>query len=278
MDFGQFCIMFRSIFLEGLARPMAGVRLILKKMTKKFKSLGGELRLRAGVKRLVVEDGRVASIELDDGTHVAARQVLSSAGWVETMRLCTDDRPIERPTGQMSVVESISILDCQPAELDHHHAIVFFNTSDAFRWECPDHLVDCGSGVICSPNNFQYETPLDEGCIRVTCTANYDRWNALPEEEYQREKLHWYDEVVGTAVGFVPDYRSNVVATDMFTPTTIRRFTGHDNGAMYGSPDKQLDGTTHLSNLFVCGNDQGWVGVVGAAISGISMANQHVLK
>ncbi len=30
MDFGQFCIMFRSIFMEGLARPLAGVRLILK--------------------------------------------------------------------------------------------------------------------------------------------------------------------------------------------------------------------------------------------------------
>ena len=30
MDFGQFCVMFRSIFLEGFARPLAGVRLILK--------------------------------------------------------------------------------------------------------------------------------------------------------------------------------------------------------------------------------------------------------
>ena len=25
MDFGQFCIMFRSILMEGLARPLAGV-------------------------------------------------------------------------------------------------------------------------------------------------------------------------------------------------------------------------------------------------------------
>jgi len=32
MDYGQFSIMFRAIFLEGLARPLAGVRLILKKL------------------------------------------------------------------------------------------------------------------------------------------------------------------------------------------------------------------------------------------------------
>ena len=30
MDFGQFSILFRSMFLEGLARPAAGVRLILR--------------------------------------------------------------------------------------------------------------------------------------------------------------------------------------------------------------------------------------------------------
>jgi hypothetical protein len=33
MDWGQFSIMFRSIFLEGLGRPQAGVRLILKHLT-----------------------------------------------------------------------------------------------------------------------------------------------------------------------------------------------------------------------------------------------------
>ena len=49
MDFGQFCIMFRSIFMEGFARPLAGVRLILKNLVRRFRELGGELRLRQGV-------------------------------------------------------------------------------------------------------------------------------------------------------------------------------------------------------------------------------------
>ena len=31
--FGQFSILFRSIFLEGLARPLLGIRLILKRLT-----------------------------------------------------------------------------------------------------------------------------------------------------------------------------------------------------------------------------------------------------
>ena len=41
---------------------------------------------------------------------------------------------------------------------------------------------------------------------------------------------------------------------------------------------KQLDGMTHLDNLYICGTDQGFVGIVGAIMSGISMANMHCLK
>jgi phytoene dehydrogenase-like protein len=69
-----------------------------------------------------------------------------------------------------------------------------------------------------------------------------------------------------------------VVATDVFTPTTIERFTLHQNGAVYGAPWKRYDGTTHLKILFICGTDQGWVGIIGAIVSGISMANRHVLR
>jgi phytoene dehydrogenase-like protein len=64
----------------------------------------------------------------------------------------------------------------------------------------------------------------------------------------------------------------------MFTPTTVRHYTGHLRGAIYGSPDKRPDGRTSLSNLFLCGTDQGMLGIVGAMLSGITIANQHVLK
>ena len=77
---------------------------------------------------------------------------------------------------------------------------------------------------------------------------------------------------------FLPDFRPAVIDSDMFTPCTIRRFTGHENGAVYGAPEKQWTGTTHLKNLFICGTDQGLVGIIGAIISGISMANRHVLR
>jgi phytoene dehydrogenase-like protein len=280
MDWGQFSIMFRSIFLEGLGRPQAGVRLILKHLVRKFRSLGGELRLRSGVKRLAVETGRVTRVVLENDEELAARNVVSSAGWCETMRLCDDGQPVinSRAPGQLSFCETIATLDAPPADLGHHRTITFFNDHDKFVWRKPEDLCDVRCGVICSPNNFAYDEPLDDGTMRVTVLANFDRWRGLDEATYSLEKLRWYDRITESAVRFVPDYRAHVIDTDMFSPTTIVRYTGHDNGAIYGAPEKQLSGRTHLENLFVCGTDQGLVGIIGSITSGIAMANRHCLK
>jgi phytoene dehydrogenase-like protein len=271
--------MFRSIFREGFARPWSGVRVILKHLVRRFKQLGGELRLRAGVSRIEVEQGRVVGIVLDDGSQVAADRILSSAGIVETMRMCDQPSPVAEPLpGQLSFVESVSVLDVEPRSVGCDRTVVFFNDGDRFHWRKPEEMVDTRSGVICVPNNFQYDEPLEEGVVRVTALANFDRWRDLPAEAYQSAKRMWNERIVESAVRFVGDFRPRVIAGDTFTPNTIRRFTGHENGAVYGAPQKRWSGTTHLKNLFICGTDQGFVGIIGAMFSGIAMANQHLLK
>jgi len=282
MDWGQFCIMFRSIFLEGFARPLKGVRLLLKNLVKKFRELGGELKLRTGVDSIVIEDGKTVGVRLDDGTQLSGRHVVSSAGWWETMRMCEDGikAPPSDP-GKLSFVETISVINKQPAEVGYESTIVFFNDSPQFHWEKPElELCDVRTGVICSPNNFDYggQLNLDEGYIRVTALANFDRWMNLPETDYRLQKHRWFDRISDSVVRFIPEYRRHVVATDMFTPKTIHRYTWHKNGAVYGAPDKHLDGTTHVDNLFICGTDQGYVGIIGSIMSGVSVANRHCLR
>jgi phytoene dehydrogenase-like protein len=282
MDWGQFCIMFRALYLEGMGRPHAGIRLILKNLVRKFRSLGGELKLRSGVSRIRTDNDRAVGVVLENGQELTARNVLSSAGMFETLKLC-DSHGEATPVraGQLSFVESLSVLDRQPKAVGCNETIVFFNDSEKFHWKKPESdLCDARTGVICSPNNFAYapgEGELADSLIRITALANFERWRSLPEEDYRLEKLRWYDRLAASAMRFVPDFRSRVIDTDMFTPTTIRRFTGHENGAIYGAPRKQLDGTTGVKNLYVCGTDQGYLGIVGALVSGVSMANRHCL-
>jgi phytoene dehydrogenase-like protein len=300
MDLGQFSVLFRSIFLEGFARPPAGVRWLLDKFVRKFRLLGGELRLRTGVRHILARNGRADGVVLDDGTELEARTVLSSAGWPETLRMCGEGggrrsgteapavpsgrtltealSPLSIPAGGMSIIESISLLDRRPRDLGLDRTIVFYNDSDKFHYERPAEAADLRSGVICAPGNFTSAEPPADAMVRLTALANYDRWASFDGPTYRREKQLWYDRITASAVRFVPDFRSAVTETDVFTPVTLRRFTGHDRGAVYGAVEKRYDGTTHLKNLFLCGNDQGLVGIVGTVLSGIGIANKYLLK
>jgi phytoene dehydrogenase-like protein len=280
MEFAQFVIMFKSIFCEGFARPQAGVRQILDVLVKKYKACGGELKMRCAVTSLQCANGKIESILLENGETLTADRILSSAGYVETMRLLSDydSASFKHDVGKISCMESIMVLDKEIAKMGYDTTIAFYNNSDRFDYRKPDELVDVSSGVICCPNNFQFEKPLPEDMIRITNLANFDLWNRLGEEEYKVQKAAWLEITLKEAVKFVPDFRDSIIFTDIFTPKTIHRFTSHINGAVYGTPSKIKTGRTHLDNLFICGTDQRFPGIVGAMLSGVSMANLHVLQ
>src|SRR3989441_9019336 len=122
MEFGQFVVMFKSIFCEGLARPREGVRRIINVLRRKVREVGGTVRMRCGVKALHVEDGHVRSVELDNGGTLTAHTILSSPRYVETLRPCDDGDP-EPPAPlarRPSFVEIISILAIPMKSLGHN--------------------------------------------------------------------------------------------------------------------------------------------------------------
>lgn len=280
MDFTQFVVLFKSLFFEGFGRPREGVRRIIKALVRKYREAGGKLRMRCGVSRLHVERGRVAGIELDDGETVTADTVISSAGLVETARLCapTWENAKEQPLGRLSFVETTATLDVHPIALGHEATIVFFNDADGFEYRRPEGLVDLRSGVFCCPTNYREHEDLPEGIARITWMANHDEWAKLSTEEYGEAKKKLHADFVERMERFIAGSKGHIVALDMFTPTTIRRYTGHLGGAVYGSPRKVRDGRTPASNLFICGTDQGYLGIIGAMLSGITIANLHVLQ
>ncbi len=293
MEFGQFVIMFKALFLEGFARPFEGVRVVLRVLMEKYRAAGGERRMKCGVKHVVSRAGRATALVLDSGEEITADHVISSIGAPETERLLAAAEPTSESAaaastpGPLSFVETITILNRQPAGLGWgDDTIVFFNDSPRFDYARPAAQVDPRSGVICIPNNFDYGAGLvlPEGIFRVTCLANYDRWAHLPEERYRADKLRWYSEVQRSARRFLPPLPNEdaltaaTVTTDMFTPRTITKFTGHLAGAIYGSATKHRQGRTALENVYLCGTDQGFLGIIGAMLSGISMANYHILQ
>jgi phytoene dehydrogenase-like protein len=257
---------------------MGTIREFLDLLIGQFEAFGGELRRRAPVERIWVDKGRVRGVCLADGVEIEAEAVLSTAGIPETMRLSGWQGDPGHYTGRMSFLETVSLVDRERAEqVQADRTIVFYNTRPAFSYQRPDHLLDTSWGVICFPDRFVGLPTTELLPIRVTNPASFPHWRALSSETYRQAKADGTAAAVRASEAMVGPYRQAIVFQDSFTPLTIERFTRKAEGAVYGSPIKLRDGATPWPNLFIAGTDQGYLGIVGAMLSGITVINHHLL-
>lgn len=278
LPWGDFAVLFRSIFLEGFSLPEGGIKRLLDLLVRRLRESGGELRMGNGVRRIRVEGGSARGVVMDDGSELTCDQMLSSAGLFETLRLCDPSEalaPARGAPGELSFLETISVLDAPPA--GHRAAITFFNEGERLVYARPRGREAPRSGVISCSSGYRWPGKPPEPHVRVTVLADPLEWATLEGGDYAREKARAVEQALDAAARAAFDPRPHTVFRDAFTPRTIERFTGHIHGAVYGAPEKRRDGATGLPNLHLIGTDTGLVGVVGALLSGISVANRRGL-
>lgn len=278
MDFNQFCIMFSALFLEGLGRPKMGMHQVLAGLLDKLRDCGGELSLGHGIRQLHIRDQRVIGVTDDRGEQHQAEHVISTVGRRETAELC-DEPPADLAAGQpgeMGFCESIFELDCHPRELGLTSCIIFRNTTSEFTFAPPIEPVDYRSQVICMPGNYQgCEDIPAANQLRLTHLASPNTWLNLDRNDYREAKQQVLERQHHLLEEFCPGLQQTIRSQELFTPKTIKRFTGHLNGAIYGNAQKLKNGDCSCPNLFLAGTDQGFLGIVGALLSGTVVVNRH---
>jgi len=277
MDFSQFVIMFKSLYLEGFSRPVGGVRTILDLLLKRLEEVGGELKFNAPVEAIECTDC-VKGVRLKNGEFIESSLVFSSAGLPETYSMVSSKEKIDSDprVGKLSFMESIILTENKSFLKDFDPTIVFYNNADTYRYAKAHGLYDSTSAVFCLPDNYERENENGHGVIRVTYMANFELWNALEKSDYKEKK----ELVLKSAIDLSENllgFKINPIFSDVFSPTTIRRYTGHFDGTVYGSIDKRRDGKSDIDGLYIIGTDQGFLGIAGSMLSGISMANLYGL-
>lgn len=281
MDLSQFAIMFRAIYLEGMFRPGESIKEFLGVLKTHFTGLGGEIRLRCAVEDIIHHNNRAVGVRLTTGEEILSDYLLSTIGSEETEALLEPATNITKASpNRLGFVETIYQL---PA-IDHAHlpldrTIIFYNDGTKFTYANPKDFVDFSSGVICFPGNFQGLAAKKFIEIRSTHLANYQKWKELSydgkgykqkKKDTSKRSSRCLENIIG---GFTP----NIVYENSFTPVTIERYTSKKCGAIYGNPNKIKDGHIGFKNLFLAGTDQGFLGIIGSMLSGVSIVNQHIL-
>lgn len=278
MDFAQFVIMFKSLYFEGFSRPEGGVRTIISLLMQKLEEAGGEIRFKAAVNSILTgHKGEVIGVDVG-GEIIQAPLVLSSIGLPETVRLIPGPKVLGSPrVGAMTFLESIFVFDKKIQQTQNNSTIIFHNNAKKYSYRPASDYFDSTSAVVCFPDNYEIHKTQGEGTVRVTYMANYAQWRDLNRESYDLKKELVGESALELVKKLVPQFDGKLLFKDIFSPTTIERYTWHLNGTVYGSIDKTRDGTTQVPGLFIIGTDQGFLGIVGSILSGISIANLHGL-
>lgn len=278
MDLNQFVIMFHAIFLEGLFRPAETIRELLALLVGQFRTFGGEIRYRAKVRHLKGDGRRFSAVVLENGEEITCKNLLSTIGIPGTAKIAGWPLDVEAYCGRMSFMETINLISSRKGhKLKDDRTIIFYNNRPEFHYCRPQEAVDPYWGVICFPGNFEGIGKTDPFQMRVTNAANYDAWPELSRDDYDRLKLECRERSAEQVRKIVGNYQEDIVYTDSFTPLTIEKFTSKKGGAVYGSPVKMKDGCTPYENLFLAGTDQGYLGIVGSMLSGVTIVNQRLL-
>lgn len=281
MDLGQFVIMFRSIFLEGLFRPAGTMRDIIELLQTHLIALGGTIRTHCPVRKILVKHGKIIGVQTSDNQIIECDLCISTIGHQETLALL-DDQPIppRESTSRLTFVETIYQTNHPKRPEQSPKTIIFFNNRDKFQYRCPEEAVDFTSGVICFPNHFHHLPPRPFQEVRTTHLANYQLWKdfTVNPTTYNEEKRRVARRSSQTLANLLGNFSEDIVYENTFTPVTIERYTAKIGGAVYGSPDKIADGRTAYKNLFLAGTDQGFLGIIGSMLSGVSIVNRHILS
>lgn len=282
MDLNQFAIMFQAIYLEGMFRPAGTIKDFLDLLLDHYDRLGGSVQTRCRVKRIIHQNGRIQGVEIETGELIECDYLLSTIGSDETRDLLGEEGlQAHRASGKrLGFIETIFELPANTARsLPGDTTIIFYNNADSFNYKSPSDYLDTNSGVICFPGNFDNIPSQETVEVRSTHLASYDKWKTLSFDpglylQQKKESARQSRETIEKHIGAFSD---DILFENSFTPTTIERYTSKIGGAIYGNPVKVKDGDIGYSNLYLAGTDQGFLGIVGSMLSGVSIVNQHIL-
>lgn len=273
IDSRMFAILFRSLLLEGCASPL-DMKVFLDRLEARFAELGGELARRSRVERLEVRDGAVAAIVLADGRELTAGAVLSSAGLSETGRLTgqTWGAP-----GTISVFQWIGVYDRPLDQLGVAETLRFACRTPRLRWQVPGDRPFTDLITYSAGDAYAFPQPV-KAHFKVSLFSKATEWRHLDDAAYEAQKREYVGLVKRLATEDYPALAGvEPVVDDSFTPLTVEHYTQHPGGTIYGGTAKTFDGSTPVRNLFIIGNDQGGIGIMGALTSGILVSNFNVV-
>lgn len=288
-------------YFNGGFYPRGGAHRIPRAFVRRLKRQGGELRLAAPVRRIVVEGGRAVGVEIEGGERIGATTVISNADPEMTYRRLVGEgylsgrlrTKLGRTTYSMTSLGLFLATDLDLGALGYDSGNYwYYRTTDidaVYRtrgWRLPNH----DEFDAC----FVTITSLKDPSKRVGGTHTVEVFTFLPWEpfarfegeqhgarsaEYEALKESLGARLLRTAEHIVPGLGERLTFMEVGSPLTNEHFCAGHRGAVYGTEKNThhlgfsaYPIKTEVPGLFMVGASTISHGVYGATFSGVYAA------
>ena len=267
----------------GVFTFQGGSDVLIEKMADELRKNGVELRKKVLVEKILVEerDGKktACGIVAKNGRVIRAKAILSNANIKNTIFRLAGEENFPPDFVEQAKAVRINTSSCQVylgirkgESIPHIGDLVF--TSEA-----PEYSNEELTSLRTTSRTFSvYYPDTRPGSDRYTVVASlngrYPDWNALSEDDYEKEKARMIEESIVALEKYIPDVRAKIDWKEAATPRTIERYTTHFQGTSFGTKFEGLPVSMNLSEklpgLFHAGSVgiimSGWLGTINYGV------------
>ena len=293
-------------YIESSWKCIDGGARIAQVLAKKIRALGGVVKTRAAVKKIVEAEGRVSHVELENGESFYADAYISNLHPVRTLEMT--DTPLikkayrHRHQGLENSISSFSLHVVLKEKSFRYIPRNVYYHREGCAWTMADYTPDnwpLGYALFFSPSRtfpefaasltimtyMKYEELREWSSTFNTTDSPADR--GLSYKAFKEAKATRLLDLVEQRFSGIRDAMQTWYAS---TPLSFRDYLGTDDGSMYGivkdykDPVKTLvPARTKLPNLYLTGQNLNLHGILGSAISALVtcselLGNEHFIE
>jgi all-trans-retinol 13,14-reductase len=275
--------------VEGPHYIPGGGDSITRPMVARLNELGGVLRTRAPVRRVLVESGAAAGVELESGEVIEAGEVILAVHPRLAVRLLPQDAYRgalrERMAKAPECIAAFVVYGLVDGAADlrgvagRNHYLLREEDPDCFYRPQMDGPADA---IVNLPPPVEGGPQLFSAMSSVRWEW-FERWQNSRTPRRDAEYRSFKDRLTGNVMAMVeqriPQLADNVLVVEASTPLTLRDYAGYPQGGIYGvQPGLQAQGRngvrrkTNYRGLYVTGAGTGTPGILGACVTGFGVA------
>jgi all-trans-retinol 13,14-reductase len=305
------CIM-NHYLISGAYYPKGGGQVIPASLCNVIQTHGGEVRTRARVEKILVENGRARGVRMRDGEEIFAPVVISNSDYKKTyLDLVGREHLSKIRTKRTERVTMALPLFCVYLGLDidistempnsilwnHPHADQEKLYSAAYDADFADEVIDdlpvfVTSGSVKDPDNPHSAPPGFSTLEVMTGATPLHEWWGIDDapveggkyrrvEKYQERKEPLTQALIAKAERMLPSIKGHIVYVESGSPLTQERYTLSSGGACYGMEFRPLQygpfrpkASTEIDGLYLTGANTRWgQGMIGGLLGGCATAS-----